>query len=138
MNCTSGCLIGLFTMACIYLSMANDDEDTTTELNKFCRNRNDCPEFGYWCNRNMTCQCVGLYIPNPAKTKCIGGVGQKCLYDDDCIERAYCEKQTKCKCKKKFHPTDDGLVCVRNEGASWRYPSFLKILAISLLFMKIS
>lgn len=43
------------------------------------------------------------------------GVNQRCLYDEHCIEGAYCENQSVCKCKDTSpFPLEDGLICSGN------------------------
>lgn len=48
------------------------------------------------------------------------GVDQKCLYDEHCIDGAYCMNQSICKCKiSSSQPLDHGLVCagiINNES----------------------
>ncbi|XP_044756494.1 uncharacterized protein LOC123315025 isoform X2 [Coccinella septempunctata] len=110
MNYVNAFLLGILTIVISWICTSAND-DSSMEINRHCQGRQDCPEFGYWCDGNMTCQCAGMYIANTDKTRCLGGVRQKCLYDDDCIKNAFCERQTMCRCKRKYHPSDGGLVC---------------------------
>ncbi|XP_045467484.1 uncharacterized protein LOC123675948 [Harmonia axyridis] len=124
MNYFNASIVGLFTILLTWIcTSANEDEPN--DLGRSCRMKTDCPEFGYWCNVNRTCQCLGLYIANKEETRCLGGVRQKCMYDDDCIKNAFCENQTMCRCKKKYHQSDGGLSCIKNSASRSIFPVFL-------------
>ncbi|XP_018580321.1 uncharacterized protein LOC108917972 [Anoplophora glabripennis] len=80
------------------------------ELNAKCRTVGECRNFGYLCAKNRTCQCLSpLYIPNKYGDKCVGLIDQKCKYDDHCIEGAFCNHQTTCKCKENLSLDENGL-----------------------------
>ncbi|XP_017776261.1 PREDICTED: uncharacterized protein LOC108562414 [Nicrophorus vespilloides] len=99
------------------------------EFNDKCRSTRDCRHFGYVCRDNRTCQCDFLYIPDSERKTCVGGVNQRCIYDEHCIEGAFCMNQAICKCKDN-NPIEleDGLVCA---GCASILPCFL-LLLISL------
>jgi hypothetical protein len=101
-------------------------------LLKYCNNKRDCgTSFGYVCGQNQTCYCDQFYILSSYGDKCVGGlllllskylgtcdssikypgVGQKCRYDEHCIEGAFCEYQIRCQCKEDLYPTEAGLAC---------------------------
>lgn len=96
-----------------------------------CSNKYDCGEFGYICGHNQTCGCDRFYVLNSYGDKCVGGacicqffinirhervagVGQRCIYDEHCIEGAFCQYQVKCECKNDLYPSENGLVCSSN------------------------
>lgn len=86
------------------------------ELNGHCQIVNECKQIGYYCARNRTCQCRPGYVPDENWSKCIGFVGSKCLYDDNCILGAYCrgpEGAETCKCREQddFYLSEDGQTC---------------------------
>ncbi|KAK4882361.1 hypothetical protein RN001_005680 [Aquatica leii] len=92
-------------------------DDGEGELNASCNSDKDCRYFGYLCKQN-TCQCDQWYIPDKDNKICVGGVDQKCLYDEHCIDGAYCMNQVICKCKRdKSHILDQGFVCAGNSTA---------------------
>ncbi|KAK9758760.1 hypothetical protein QE152_g632 [Popillia japonica] len=88
---------------------------TYNELNGACRTAKDCRPFGYICKNNKTCDCSEMYRPDVYKKQCVGGVEQKCTYDEHCIEGAYCMNQEICKCKE-LTPfiLEEGMVCARS------------------------
>ncbi|KAJ8965924.1 hypothetical protein NQ317_005502 [Molorchus minor] len=42
-------------------------------------------------------------------------VDQKCQYDEHCVEGAFCESQSRCKCKDYYYPNEDG-TCSNSSG----------------------
>ncbi|KAF5301019.1 hypothetical protein FQR65_LT09002 [Abscondita terminalis] len=101
------------------------------ELNFICNSDKECRYFGYVCKQN-TCQCDQWYIPNKESKMCVGGVDQKCLYDEHCIEGAYCMNQVICKCKHdRSQVLHQGFVCAGNSQTSQIKSAFLFLMAIA-------
>nr|CAH7758839.1 unnamed protein product [Callosobruchus chinensis] len=108
-------------------------------LNSFCRLVADCKEYGYYCAGNRTCQCLPNYVPNDKGHLCLGLLGEKCKYDEHCVDGAYCYMQDTCKCKDEYRPSFDNMYCLN--GATAVTKNYILIsysMIISLLFhMKI-
>ncbi|KAF5295306.1 hypothetical protein FQA39_LY13171 [Lamprigera yunnana] len=108
------------------------------ELNDSCTSERDCRSFGYMCKLN-TCQCEQWYIPDKDKKMCVGGVDRKCLYDEHCIDGAYCMNQIVCKCKRNRPlPLDQGFICSgANTSISFLIESVIFVLFSILVFFVI-
>ncbi|CAG9860993.1 unnamed protein product [Phyllotreta striolata] len=85
--------------------------DYEGELNDPCQIVKECRQHAYLCSSNRTCQCLPFYRPNKYWDKCIGIIGQKCKYDEHCIEGAYCKHQQICECKENLFPNEDKTEC---------------------------
>ncbi|GJQ69568.1 hypothetical protein Trydic_g6664 [Trypoxylus dichotomus] len=110
---------------------------TYSELNGACANTKDCRPFGYVCKNNKTCECGEMYKVDLYKKQCVGGVDQKCIYDEHCIEGAYCMNQEICKCKESTpFILDEGMVCARSNIHKNDFISvfYLLIAFITLVF----
>nr|CAD7398610.1 unnamed protein product [Timema cristinae] len=65
------------------------------------------------CAANRTCICRDTYVKNPSNnTTCLAGVNNSCDYDEDCIDNAFCLKQSHCECMDGRRPTKDRVTCV--------------------------
>nr|CAD7202919.1 unnamed protein product [Timema douglasi] len=65
------------------------------------------------CAANRTCICRDTYVTNPSNnTTCLAGVNNSCDYDEDCIDNAFCLKQSHCECMDGRRPTKDRVTCV--------------------------
>ncbi|KYB29179.1 hypothetical protein TcasGA2_TC034553 [Tribolium castaneum] len=103
---------------CIFLTFLTDfiASQKTPVVSRTCVNKYDCgAAFGYICGHNQTCRCDRNYILNSYGDKCVGGVGQRCRYDEHCIEGAFCQFQIKCECKDELYPSENGLACSRSK-----------------------
>lgn len=71
----------------------------------------DCRSSAYICI-NGQCDCSLGYRPNELNDSCVGGIGQRCMYDNHCVTNAYCRDQLVCACKDT-HPlvSDDYWSC---------------------------
>ncbi|XP_023022413.2 uncharacterized protein isoform X1 [Leptinotarsa decemlineata] len=87
------------------------------DLNDPCQLVEQCNNFGnyhgYYCGQNRTCQCMMNYVPNKHRDKCVGIIDQRCVYDEHCIEGAFCLNQNSCKCKYNLEPSPDKRSCSR-------------------------
>ncbi|CAH1373454.1 unnamed protein product, partial [Tenebrio molitor] len=102
-----------------------------------CNNKRDCgTSFGYVCGQNQTCYCDQFYILSSYGDKCVGGVGQKCRYDEHCIEGAFCEYQIRCQCKEDLYPTEAGLACSRSKQIISAEPHLYAIISLIIYLLK--
>lgn len=65
------------------------------------------------CNLVTRCFICNFCAPTVIIIKFLFlGVNQKCIYDEHCIEGAYCHHQSACKCKDSSpYAFEDGLIC---------------------------
>ncbi|XP_031337206.1 uncharacterized protein LOC116166390 [Photinus pyralis] len=106
-------LVSFYLTTCILINTftTTGSDMTGGELNFTCSSVDDCRNFGYICKENL-CQCQERYVANEIKKTCVGGIGEKCLYDEHCIDAAYCMNQSICKCKTtRPFVTNNGLLC---------------------------
>ncbi|XP_060525045.1 fibrillin-1-like [Cylas formicarius] len=101
--CVFAALTFLLTAVCA--------QDSRSDLNEHCLTVGDCKSIGYFCARNRTCQCRPSYIASRNGDKCVGYVGERCKYDEHCIDGAYCDGNVRCQCKEFYYPSEDGRTC---------------------------
>lgn len=106
------------------------------ELNDPCQMVQECRHFAYLCSSNRTCQCISPYYrPNKHWEKCVGVIGQRCQYDEHCIERAYCKEQKICECKLGLVPSDDKTEC--SDSARVAPTNYMVVPLMILLYLKL-
>ncbi|XP_049821541.1 uncharacterized protein LOC109608568 isoform X2 [Aethina tumida] len=108
-------------LACVFVASVAVAFDQTGSLHSECKLSTDCDGIGYWCSKNMTCQCLPGYVPNTELKTCLAAVGKKCQYDDNCIKGAFCKNQETCECKEFLLASFDKLSC----NGSWTMNKFL-------------
>ncbi|ENN79325.1 uncharacterized protein LOC109535019 isoform X2 [Dendroctonus ponderosae] len=128
-------LVGLAIVGCCTTMVLAERRQ---ELNGDCFHVKQCYQIGYLCARNRTCQCGFGYVVNEKRTKCIGVVGSRCIYDSHCIEGAYCtgrEGWEVCKCREEdnFIPSEDLMSCVDASSNVPHLPTIFLLLLPSLL-----
>ncbi|XP_056642385.1 uncharacterized protein LOC130897807 [Diorhabda carinulata] len=106
------------------------------ELNDPCTVVGECRHWAYLCSRNRTCQCISPYYrPNKYWDKCVGIIGQKCQYDEHCIDGAYCKQQQICECKTHLVPNEDNTECSHSSRSSATKYTILPV--IVLVYLKL-
>ncbi|XP_072385568.1 uncharacterized protein [Diabrotica undecimpunctata] len=101
-------------IACVVVSLLGLFVCSTAkegELNEHCTLGSECRRPAYLCGRNRTCQCMPNYRPNKYWDKCVGIVGERCKYDEHCIEGGFCKDQKICECKDYLVASEDNTEC---------------------------
>ncbi|XP_071050829.1 uncharacterized protein [Onthophagus taurus] len=116
------CVIVMFFACFNFLPIIKSQDDyysrplqAYSSYNEHCISNKDCRPFGYICKNNKTCDCDRMYSLDVYKTQCVGGVDQKCIYDEHCIIGAFCMNQAICKCKETTPVIlENGMVCAKS------------------------
>ncbi|KAJ3660061.1 hypothetical protein Zmor_011716 [Zophobas morio] len=103
-----------YFLSCMFFTLITIETTGGPVTSRSCKKNSQCGTFGYLCGQNDTCQCGPFYVLNSYGDKCVGGIGQKCRYDEHCIEGAFCEIQMSCQCKDDLYPSEDRFSCSKS------------------------